>query len=197
VFRSALVAISLAAASLAACSPDASAPKPVRSVGTADVGGPFHLVDQNGTPQTEQLLKGKWSAVFFGFTYCPDVCPTTLQALEAAKRRLGPAGRDLQVVLMTVDPERDTPAALKSYLATAAFPAGTVGLTGEPAKVQEALKAYRVYARKTGEGDDYLVDHSTVVYLMDPQGELARVLAYGQTPEQMAEQIRQAMADRV
>lgn len=194
--RSALIALSLAAASLGACSPDPSSPKAVRSSGAAAIGGPFRLVDQNGAPRTEQMLKGKWSVVFFGFTYCPDVCPTTLQALAATKAKLGRAGEALQVVLVTVDPERDTPAVLKSYLDTAGFPAGAVGLTGQPDEVRKALKAYRVYAARSGEGSDYLIDHSTVIYLMNPDGELSRPLSYGQTPDKMAEQIRQAMSEK-
>lgn len=190
-----VLALALAAAPLAACSPDPSAPKPVRSTGTPAVGGPFQLVDQTGAPRTEAMLKGRWTAVFFGFTACPDVCPTTLQALAAAKEKLGPKGDALQVALITVDPERDTPEALKSYLESDAFPRGTVGLTGTPEQVAATLKAYRVYARKVAQGDDYTMDHSNVIYLMNPQGELARPLSYGQTPEQMAELIRAAMRE--
>lgn len=193
--RALALVFAVSAASLAGCSPDPSAPKPVRSTGTASVGGPFQLVDQTGAARTEAMLKGKWSLVFFGFTACPDVCPTTLQQLQDAKTRLGGAGEAVQVVLVTVDPERDTPEALKSYLESDAFPRGTVGLTGTPEQVAATLKAYRVYARKVAQGDDYTMDHSNVIYLMNPQGELARPLSYGQTPEQMAELIRAAMRE--
>lgn len=190
-----VLALSIVAAPLVACSPDASSPKPVRSTGTAAVGGPFQLVDQTGAPRTQALLEGKWSLVFFGFTNCPDVCPTTLQTLQAAKSRLGRAAEQVQVVLVTVDPDRDTPEALRAYLESDAFPPGTVGLTGTPDQVAAALKAYRVYAKKVVEGDDYTMDHSNVVYLMNPRGELARPLSYGQTAEQMAELIQAAMRE--
>ena len=108
-------------------------PGEVVSTGQAQVGGPFQLVDQEGRPVDESLLEGKWSLVFFGFTYCPDFCPTTLAALEATKQRLGDKARDLQIVFISVDPERDTPQALKDYLSSDGFPertrhAGAAGL---------------------------------------------------------------------
>ena len=161
--------------------------------GTDLVGGPFQLVDQDGRPVDEKILNGKWSAVFFGFTYCPDVCPTTMQALGAAKRQLGPKGDKLQVVFITVDPERDTPAQLKTYLSNDVFPKGTIGLTGSPEQVAAAAKAYRVYYKKNGEGDGYLVDHSTAAYLMNPKGRYNRVLPFGISPEEIAHQISEAM----
>ncbi|WP_374579083.1 SCO family protein [Phenylobacterium sp.] len=161
--------------------------------GVAMVGGPFQLVDQDGRPVDEKILNGKWSAVFFGFTYCPDVCPTTMQALGEAKRRLGPKGDKLQVVFITVDPERDTPAQLKTYLSNDVFPKGTIGLTGSPEQVAAAAKAYRVYYKKNGEGDGYLVDHSTAAYLMNPKGRYDRVLPFGISPEEIAHQISEAM----
>ncbi|WP_374659942.1 SCO family protein [Phenylobacterium sp.] len=161
--------------------------------GTALVGGPFQLVDQDGKPVDEKILKGKWTAVFFGFTYCPDVCPTTMQALGAAQAQLGPKADKLQVVFISVDPERDTPAQLKSYLSNEVFPKGTIGLTGTPEQVAAAAKAYRVYYKKNGEGDAYLVDHSTAAYLMNPKGQFDRVLPYGIGPEEIARQISDAM----
>lgn len=161
--------------------------------GQPAIGGPFQLVDQDGRKVDESLLKGKWSAVFFGFTYCPDVCPTTMQALAAAEQRLGPKADKLQVVFVSVDPERDTPAQLKTYLSNEGFPEQVVGLTGTPEQVAAAAKAYRVYFKKAGEGDDYLVDHSTPTYLMDPKGRFARVLPYGISPEEIATQVSDAM----
>lgn len=157
------------------------------------VGGPFQLVDQDGRLVDETVLKGKWSAVFFGFTYCPDVCPTTVQALKEAADQLGPRGEDLRIVFVSVDPERDRPAVLKQWIEAQSLPGGTIGLTGSPEQVAAAARAYRVFHQKRGEGEGYQVDHSTTVYLMDPRGRFARVLAYGLTPEQMADQIRAAM----
>ncbi|WP_332765864.1 SCO family protein [Phenylobacterium sp.] len=159
----------------------------------AAVGRPFQLVNQDGKPVDETVLNGKWTVVFFGFTYCPDVCPTTLQAVERAQALLGPKAERTQVVFISVDPERDTPAQLKTYLAGAAFPKGTIGLTGTPQQVAVAAKAYHAYYRKNGEGPDYLVDHSTPAYLMDPKGRFDRILPYGITPEEIARQIGQAM----
>jgi protein SCO1/2 len=159
------------------------------------VGGPFQLTDQNGRAVDEGVLKGKWSAVFFGFTYCPDVCPTTLQALTAAADQLGPEAKDLQIVFISVDPERDTPAQVKAYLEAQTLPAGTLGLTGTPEQVAAAAKAYRVFYEKAGEGESYTINHSTPVYVMNPDGQFATVLGYGMTPDQMATQIRQAMRD--
>ncbi len=159
----------------------------------AAVGGPFQLVDQNGKPTDESILKGKWTVVFFGFTYCPDVCPTTMQALGAAQQQLGPKADQMQVVFMSLDPARDTPAQLKTYLGSDIFPKGTIGLTGTPEQVAAAAKAYRVYYKKNGEGADYLVDHSTAAYLMDPKGRFDRVIPYGISPEEIAHQISDAM----
>lgn len=161
--------------------------------GTALVGGPFQLVNQDGKPVDEKILKGKWTAVFFGFTYCPDVCPTTMQALGAAQAQLGPKADKLQVVFISVDPERDNPAQLKSYLSNEVFPKGTIGLTGTPEQVAAAAKAYRVYYKKNGEGDAYLVDHSTAAYLMNPKGQFDRVLPFGIGPEELVRQISEAM----
>lgn len=163
------------------------------SSGQAKVGGPFELVNQDGQPVDESLLKGKWSVVFFGFTYCPDICPSTLQAVAVAEEQLGPQADDLQTVFISVDPERDTPEQLKTYLSLDAFPDKVIGLTGTPEQVEKAAKAYYVYYRKNGEGPDYSVDHSTAAYLMDPEGRFNRVLAYGLPPEEMARLIREAM----
>ena len=170
-----------------------SQPNP-ESAAAADVGGPFRLVNTQGTPVDESLLKGKWSAVFFGYTYCPDVCPATLQTLQAASEQLGPDGRNLQVVLISVDPERDTPEAMRSYLSSFRFPGGVQGLTGTPEQVQAAVKAYRGYSARRGEGADYLMDHTSTIYLMDPRGRFARPLSGGMDAAAMAGQIRSAMA---
>jgi len=166
-----------------------------RGVSAAAIGGPFALVDQNGRKVDEALLKGKWSAVFFGFTYCPDVCPTTLQTLAQAQDRLGPKAGDLQIVFISVDPERDTPAQLKTYLSSPVFPKGMLGLTGTSDQVAGAARAYRAYFQKEGDGADYLVNHTSAVYLMDPKGQFDRVLAYSLTPEEIARQIATAMRE--
>jgi protein SCO1/2 len=161
--------------------------------GGPKIGGPFQLVDQNGRPRDQSMLKGKWTAVFFGYTFCPDVCPTTLQTLGETQDRLGPKAERFQVVFITVDPERDTPAQLKTYLSSQAFPKGAIGLTGTPAQVAAAAKAYRTYFQKQGTGPDYSVQHVSAVYLMDPKGRFSRVLTFGLTPDEAARQISDAM----
>lgn len=161
---------------------------------TVQLGGPFKLVNQDGKAVDQSLLKGKWTAVFFGFTYCPDVCPTTLQTLGAAVQGLGADANKLQIVFISVDPGRDTPKALKAYLASPGFPKNVIGLTGTPDQIAAVAKAYRVYYAKEGEGETYLVNHTSLIYLMNPKGEFARVLAYGLSPDENLNQIRQAMA---
>jgi protein SCO1/2 len=160
----------------------------------AAVGGPFAMVDVDGRPADERVLKGRWSAIFFGYTYCPDICPATMTALGAAKARLGPAGEDLQTVFVSIDPARDTPAQLKAYLESPAFPRPLIGLTGSPAQVAAMAKAYKVYYAKAGDGEaDYLMDHNSAIYLIDPQGRFVRLVRPDATPDQMAQEISAAM----
>ena len=159
----------------------------------AAIGGDFHLVDQDARPVDQSVLKGRWTAVFFGYTYCPDVCPTTLTTLGSAVDELGAKSKDFQVVFITVDPHRDTPRQLKGYLSSASFPKGTIGLTGTDREVADAAKAYGVYFQKAGGGASYSVDHSSAIYLMNPQGRFDSVLAYGLTPDQTRDAILKAM----
>jgi len=166
----------------------------VVTTGQADVGGPFQLVDHNGRPVDETMLEGKWSLVFFGFTYCPDYCPTTLAALDATKQRLGDKAKDLQIVFISVDPERDTPQALKDYLSTDGFPEGVIGLTGTPAQIRAAADAYKAFYSKSGEGEGYTMNHSLTVYLMGPDGQFRTAVAEELGPERSASVIERAMA---
>lgn len=160
-------------------------------VGTAAaaVGGPFRLEDQNGKPVTDQDEKGRPFLVFFGYTHCPDVCPTTLFELSEVMKKLGKDADRTGVLFITVDPERDTPAVLKEYLSN--FDPHLRGLTGDPAAVNAALKAYRVYAKKVPLKDgDYTMDHTAVVYLMDKDGRFVAPFNLKQTPEAAADQLR-------
>jgi protein SCO1/2 len=135
----------------------------------AAVGGPFRLVDGNGNVVTDQDLKGKPFLVFFGFTHCPDVCPTTLFEVSEVFRRLGSEADKAAALFVTVDPERDTPAVMKDYLSN--FDPHLRGLTGDPQAVEAMLKAYRVYYKKVPlEGGGYTMDHTALVYLMDKDG---------------------------
>ena len=147
----------------------------------------FELVDQAGRTIRDDDLRGKWQLVFFGFTSCPDVCPMTLENITAALEELGPVADKLQPLLITVDPERDTPAVLKEYLA--AFDPRILGLTGTPERVQEALRSFRVYAAKRPLDGGYTMDHSTFVYLMDPHGAYAVHFSPQASVEEMAKQI--------
>jgi protein SCO1 len=138
------------------------------STGVAAIGGPFTLTDQTGKTVTDQTYKGKWLLVFFGFTFCPDVCPTTLNQVAQVMDRLGPLASQVQPLFITVDPARDTPPVLAQY--TAAFDPRIVGLTGTPEEIAAAAKAYRVYYAKVDQGGDYTMDHSAILYVMRPDG---------------------------
>jgi protein SCO1/2 len=151
-------------------------------------------VNQDNQPVDQTMLDGKWSLVFFGFTYCPDYCPTTLTSLEATRQRLGDKANGLQIVFISVDPERDTPQALKDYLSTDGFPQGVIGLTGEPANIKAAADAYRAYYQKVGEGESYTMNHSLTVYLMGPDGKFRTAIAHDLGPERAAQVIERAMA---
>jgi protein SCO1 len=162
--------------------------------GQPQVGGPFVLTDQNGREVTEQVLEGRWSLVFFGFTYCPDYCPTTLAMLDATKRELGAEGEDLQVIFVSVDPERDTPTMLKNYLESDGFPDGVIGLTGTPDQVASVARAYGAYYEKVGEGEGYTMNHSLAIWLMGPDGKSRISLNHQLGPEMTAQLIRSARA---
>ena len=140
----------------------------IPSVSASGIGGPFRLVDQSGKSVTEADFRGKPTLVFFGYTHCPDVCPTTLASLSQVLGDLGP-DKQVAVLFITVDPERDTPAVLKDYLSS--FDPRIVGLTGDPEAVAATLRLYRVYAKKVPtQGSDYSMDHTGVVYLMNRDG---------------------------
>jgi protein SCO1 len=152
-------------------------------------GGPFHLEDQTGRPVSDQDMKGRPFLVFFGYTHCPDVCPTTLFEISEVMKALGKDADRARALFITVDPERDTPAALKDYLSN--FDPHLRGLTGDRAAVDAALKAYRVYAKKIPLKDgDYTMDHAAVVYLMDKGGRFVAKFNLKQTPEAAAAQLR-------
>ena len=165
--------------------------RPASPIGpaVASVGGPFQLEDQNGKPFSDRDMKGRPYLVFFGYTHCPDVCPTTLVELSEVIKKLGPDADRTGVVFITVDPERDTPAVMKDYLSN--FDPHLRGLTGNRAAIDATIKAYRVYAKKIPlENGDYTMDHTAVVYLMDKGGRFVAPFNLKQTPEAAAEQLR-------
>jgi len=142
--------------------------KVAQEMGAAAIGGPFKLTDQNGKPRSDADFRGEYTLVFFGYTNCPDVCPTTLQTLTDAMADLGPKAEKVTPVFITVDPERDTAKALKDYAAN--FTPRLVMLTGSPADIAAVAKEYRVYYAKAGEGPNYAMDHTALIYLMGPDG---------------------------
>ncbi|MGX5775418.1 SCO family protein [Methylorubrum zatmanii] len=134
--------------------------------GASGIGGPFTLVNQDGKTVSERDFAGKPYLMFFGFTHCPDVCPTTLQQISDVLAAMGPKADTLTVAFVTVDPERDTPETLKTYLSS--FDPRIVGLTGSPEQVAAAVKTFRAYAKKVpGQGGDYTMEHTALVYLMN------------------------------
>jgi protein SCO1 len=159
-------------------------------------GGPFALTDHNGRQVTDKDFAGRHMLVYFGYTYCPDVCPTDLTGLAAALDGLGRLAERVRPVFITVDPGRDTAAVLKEY--TNAFHPALLGLTGTPAQVAAVAKAYRVHRRvfrlEGAAREDYLVDHSSLAYLMGPDGEFVTMFPHGTTPERMAEALRKYLA---
>ncbi len=164
------------------------APSPIGQA-VAAVGGPFHLEDQNGKPVSDADMKGKPFLVFFGFTHCPDICPTTLFEISQVMKTLGPDADRTGALFITVDPERDTPAVLKDYLSN--FDPHLRGLTGNRPSIDAAIKAYRVYAKKVPlENGDYTMDHTAVVYLMDKDGNFVAPFSVGRTPEAEAADLR-------
>ncbi|TDP49247.1 protein SCO1/2 [Zavarzinia compransoris] len=152
------------------------------------VGGPFGLIDEDGKPVTEKSWPGKYLLVFFGFTYCPDVCPTTLAQMTEVLKDLGPAADRIQPLFITVDPERDGAAELKNY--TSSFDPRITGLTGDRSQIDAVLKTYRGVALRRGEGEDYTMDHSTLVYLMGPDGRLKWIFAHDLEPKAFADGLR-------
>lgn len=140
-----------------------------RGSGQASVGGPFALVNQDGTAVTDKTFLGAPFLIFFGFTHCPDVCPTKLFEISEVLRAAGPKGETLRALFVTVDPERDTPEVIKAYLGS--FDQRIMGLTGDRVAIDAAVKAYRAYARKVPlDGGDYTMDHTALVYLMAKDG---------------------------
>lgn len=158
--------------------------------GTSAIGGPFELIDQNKQPVTEKALLGSPSLVFFGFTHCPDVCPTALTEISALYKALGPDGDKLKAFFITVDPERDTADLLKLYLES--FDPRIKALTGPRDKIDAAMRSYRAFARKVPlEGSDaYVMDHTALVYLMDADGYFLESMNFDLPPEQNAARIR-------
>lgn len=158
----------------------------------SSVGGPFKLTDQNGKPVTDADMKGKPFLVFFGFTHCPDVCPTALFEISEILRELGKDGDRMHAMFVSVDPERDTPEKLKDYLSS--FDPRLIAATGDEAAVAAIVKAYRVYAKKVPlDGGGYTMDHTAIVYLMDKNGRFVAPFNMKRKPAEAAAELRRFM----
>jgi protein SCO1/2 len=164
------------------------------SVGEASVGGPFELTTEDGGRLSSASLAGRPFALYFGFTHCPDVCPTSMFEIAKVLEEVGPAAADLRVYFVTVDPARDTPDLLRDY--TDSFDPRIVGLTGTEAEIAAVARAYRAFYRKvpTSGGDDYTMDHSTMIYLMDARGRFVTGLGHQEAHGSKVDKVRRLVA---
>jgi protein SCO1 len=155
----------------------------------AAIGGPFQLTDQSGTTVTDKSLQGRPSLIFFGFTHCPDVCPTSLFEISEVLRAMGKDADRVNAYFVSVDPERDSKEAMKDYLSS--FDPHLKGLTGNPEAIAKMLTAYRVYAKKVPLKDgDYTMDHTALTYLMDRDGKFVAPFNLNRTPEEAAADLK-------
>ncbi|MBB4263464.1 MULTISPECIES: SCO family protein [unclassified Bradyrhizobium] len=155
----------------------------------AAIGGPFQLTDQNGKAVTDKSLKGKPTLIFFGYTHCPDVCPTSLFEISEVLRAMGKDADKVNAVFISVDPERDTPATMKEYLSS--FDPHLEGLSGDPAETAKVITSYRVYAKKVPTKDgDYTMDHTALIYLMDRDGRFVSPFNLKRTPDEAAADLK-------
>lgn len=165
-------------------------PRPHVVSGKALIGGPFTLTDHRGRRVTEQDFMGKVTLVYFGYTYCPDICPAELQVMSAALDELGAKKKKVNALFITIDPERDTVEQMNSYVSN--FHEQLIGLTGSTQEIRAAANAYKVYYNKVTDdpsSTDYVMDHSSIVYLMSPKGEYLTHFSYGTGVEKMAKGI--------
>ena len=164
-----------------------------RVLQASGIGGPFRLASSAGGELSNDDLKGKPFIVFFGYTHCPDICPTTVSDVTTWLDALGSEGKQIKALFVSIDPERDSPASLKDYLSS--FPDQIVGLTGTPDQIAEVAKEYRVYYAKHPLKDgDYSMDHSAVIYLMDRDGKLAGTLTYDAKAEDAIAKLKRLLA---
>ena len=161
--------------------------------GTALVGGPFTLINQDGQTVTDKDFSGKYMLIFFGYTYCPDVCPTELQVMTQALVTMGERAASIRPLFITIDPERDTPEVMKSYVEN--FGGNLIGLTGSAEQIAAVAKAYRVYYKRAGSADasDYLMDHSSIIYLMGPDGRFVKHMAYTTDAPRLAAELKEML----
>ncbi len=188
-----LAACAVFALSLSGCGqPTATVGKTIVS-GTAQIGGAYNLVNQDGEAVTEASGLGKPQLIYFGFSYCPDICPTALQKMGAVQSRIDPAGNKLSYAFISVDPKRDTPESLKLYVTANGFPKGLTGLTGTQDQIDTVKSAYKVYSQNVptpNSAAEYTVDHSDIIYFMDKEGAFVEFFFGKSTVPEMVERIR-------
>lgn len=188
------VAAALAALALAAAAPPPPSPLPLDKL----FGGPFALTDHNGRAVTDETFRGRFALLYFGYTFCPDLCPTNLLTMAEALEALGPERSELvQPLFVTVDPQRDGLQALRDYMAH--FGPRFLALRGTPAETRAVLKAWRVHRRKVpaesgADADDYLVDHATLTFLMGPDGRFRTLFPHDTPADRMAATLRRYLA---
>jgi len=160
--------------------------------GQVALGGPYTLTDQDGRSRSSSDFRGKYQLIYFGYTSCPDICPTTLAIIDAAMDKLGTTENRIVPIFITIDPERDKAEVLKAYLA--AFGPRFVGLTGTPEQIAPVEREFRVYAKKQpSQGGGYSMDHSNVIYLMGPEGKLLSLYDSTASPEDLAKDLRRRL----
>lgn len=165
-----------------------------REITDRPFGVAFNLTGQDGQPVSEERLRGKPTLMFFGFTHCPEICPTTLFEMDGWLKQVDPEGDKVQAFFLTVDPERDTPEIIAEYVASVSD--RVFGIAGDPAEVARVLKGYRVYARKVPvEGGDYTMDHTAAVYLLDGEGRFRGTISYGEDSDSALAKIRNLIAE--
>ncbi len=175
--------------------PIVSEPQGITTSGTPAIGGPFTLVATSGQMVTDRTYRGKWLLIYFGYTSCPDACPTALNSMSVALEKLGSRAGELQPLFVTIDPQRDTRAVVANYLTS--FDSRIVGLTGSEDQIDSVIKMYRLYVSREKpdpDGKDYSVSHSSFLYLMDPQGAFVSVIHSDATGEEIATRLRKEMA---
>jgi len=171
----------------------------VRTTGEAQIGGPFTLTNHLGETVTDETFRGRPMLIYFGFTYCPDVCPASLQVMGAALDLLPAEDAAIfQPLLISVDPERDTPEALADYVSAEVFPDNLMGLTGADDQIRDAAQAYRVFYQRVEDDAtmaEYLIDHLSVIFLMDANGEFAEIFPHGTAPATLASRLQQFLEE--
>ncbi len=177
---------------LAACSEQKPAMSgQITSTGEAQIGGDFSLIDHNGNPVTNADFIGKPQLIYFGYAYCPDICPMDLQKMRASLDLAQMGADEITPIFITVDPKRDSVEILAKYVKSNNFPKGLVGLSGSEEQITKAKNVFKVYAAKAGDGNDYLVNHSNLIYFMNENGKFLDVFGTSSTPAQIAERLKQ------